>query len=741
MTDAFRLHGGKWLPAGTGLLLVALLLAATLVSWPPVQQVIERLELLTYDIRLNYAPLPRERDTARIVIVDIDERSLQQQGRWPWPRDQVGQLMQRLNDAGAAVIAFDVLFSEPDRNPAIDVLDYLVAGDQGHELRAGLQNLSLELDRDRRFAAQLGDRDVVLGMLFHREDSPSVGALPVPLQVLDTLRSGRLTAYDLPRFTGTLPALLEAVPAVGFLNTRPDVDGTIRRSPLLIRHGTGLYPSLALETARLYQLLDSIRLETAPIAEREVLEAVHLGDARIPTDAAGNVLIPYRGPPGTFATVSAADLLAGRPVATLLENAVVIIGTSAIGLADLRPTPVGSVFPGVEIQATLLDGILNGGLPMEPAWAPGVNFAAMLAVGVGLAIVLPFLGPLTLTGLTVLIMALWTGINVWLWREQGLALHLASPLLMVVALAMLNMLYGFQFESRRRNQLKSLFGQYVPAELVEEMSRAPEHYHSEGESRELSVLFADIRNFTGISESLSAGDLKEMLNRFFTPMTRIIFNHRGTIDKYVGDMIMAFWGAPIAAAQHADQAVSAAMAMLHEVKTLQPELRALGYPEISIGIGINTGMMNVGDMGSVYRRAYTVIGDAVNLASRLEGLTKFYGVSLVVGEQTRAQASGFVYRRLDRVRVKGKRSAETVYEPVCRTGELTDALSHELAAHDAAMELFWQRHWDQASVAFGRLAAQHPDRRLYALYLQRIDELRARDLPDDWDGVYDRREK
>jgi adenylate cyclase len=315
------------------------------------------------------------------------------------------------------------------------------------------------------------------------------------------------------------------------------------------------------------------------------------------------------------------------------------------------------------------------------------------------------------------------------------------PVLMILMLVVFQLGYGFLFEARRSRHLKEMFGQYVPPALVEEMSRTGGHYDFSGESRELSVLFADIRNFTALSETLSAAELKALLNRFFTPMTRIIFDRRGTIDKYVGDMIMAFWGAPVRDADHAGHALAAALDMLRAMEDLREAFAREGLPPVAIGIGINSGVMNVGDMGSEYRRAYTVIGDAVNLASRLEGLTRFYGVDLVVGPRTRELATGFVYRRLDRVRVKGKQEAVEVFTPLCSVTELDEVLRQELDTHERALEYFWARDWEHARALFEELRTACPNTRIYALYLERIERLRDRALPEDWDGVYERREK
>jgi adenylate cyclase len=312
-----------------------------------------------------------------------------------------------------------------------------------------------------------------------------------------------------------------------------------------------------------------------------------------------------------------------------------------------------------------------------------------------------------------------------------------APLVLIALIGTSDLAYGFLTEARGRRQLKAVFGQYVPPEIVDEMNRNPDgNFSVEGESRELSVLFCDIRGFTTISESLAADELKQLLNQFFTPMTRIIFERRGTIDKYVGDMIMAFWGAPVRDPQHRQHAVEAALSMLEQVLAMRPDFSARNWPEVNIGIGINTGMMNVGDMGSEYRRAYTVIGDAVNLGSRLEGLTKYYGVQLIVSETTAAGLEGILLRRLDRVKVKGKNEPVDIFEPVGLSDVLSDEHQAEVADSNTAMQYYYAADWEGARSAFMSLQHAWPDRKFYSLYLDRISELQRQGTQPGWDGVF-----
>ena len=492
--------------------------------------------------------------------------------------------------------------------------------------------------------------------------------------------------------------------------------------------------------ARLFYLHDKVHLKTSLISEQETAETLEMGKLQVPVDSLGKAIIPYRGKSPAFPYISATDILEKRVDLSVFENKLVIIGATALGLYDFIATPIQSIYPGVEIHASLLSAILDESFPVLPSWAEGANFLLILITGTVLAILLPWLGPFLLTTCTVSIITAAVYMNFW-WWQQGWVIDLAVLLMMITLLAFLNLTLGYITENRQRNFLKTTFGQYIPPALVDEMLKTEHTISMEGESRELTVLFADIRSFTTISESMPPNELKKMLNNFFTHMTGIIFDHQGTIDKYVGDMIMAFWGAPIKDQHHAQHAVEAALAMLETVEKLKPEFKHRGFPEVNIGIGINTGIMNVGDMGSNYRRAYTVLGDSVNLASRIEGLTKFYGAGLIVGEDTHDQVKGYLCRKLDRVKVKGKIEAVEVYEPLCKEQDATPALINEVNTFHQGLELYWSQQWEASKEIFQILLTKTPQSVLYQLYLERIDTVSKLSLPEDWDGVYERRTK
>jgi adenylate cyclase len=719
----------RLVPIVIGLALVLAMLLIQFGDQSSLADLPQRLELLAFDARLNLvSSFGPTNDSAKVVIVDIDERSLREHGRWPWSRAKVAEMVDRLTKDGAAVIAFDVMFSEPEQNPVTEVSGVLrEKGGESRLLADELGQFTELFDRDRRFSETLAGKAVVLGYAFYPGTNNRAGSLPGPLSVTNQQVVAHSSLTDIPGYNANLPALAKAASGSGFFSLQPDIDGVVRRAPLVVRHQNRLYASLGLEVLRQYLLVDSFTLRTSKINGVETVEAIVInGFGSIPLDAQGQMIVPYRGPKGSYPYISASDVLNGT-IKKQVEGAIVLVGTTAPGLFDLRSTPVQAVYPGVEIHANLIDSILAKRFIEQPAWARGADFVVALVVGLVLALALPFFSPMIQIPATLLVAGGVAALNFMEWR-QGLVLSLAMPLLLVALLATFNLAYGFLVESRSRRQLKEMFGQYVPPQIVQEMSENPKNYGFEGETRELTVLFADIRGFTTLSERLTAAELKRMLNRFFTPMTRVIFETRGTIDKYVGDMIMAFWGAPVSDPAHATQAIEAALRMLAETERLKREFLAENLPEVNIGIGCNTGPMNVGDMGSEYRRSYTVLGDSVNLGSRLEGTTKYYGVGLVVGETTRAQAGdAFVFRELDLVRVKGKAQAIRVYQPVCRAGEVNEELIRELETYHQALADFRARRWQAAQESFIALQAAYPGRHVYDLYLERIVHLAAAD--------------
>jgi len=703
---------------------------------------VQRLEDLSYDLRLNLTR-PGGVDP-RVVIVDIDERSLATEGRWPWDRDKLRHMLDMLFDRyGVRVLGFDVVFAERDESAVVSRLQGLAQEPAYRGLEPVLSRLRPLLDRDRVFAEGLRNRAVVLGYYFNQgpDKTTTTGVLPQPLFPAGSFEDGHAGFITASGYGGNLKLLQDSAAAGGYFdNPATSDDGVFRRVPMLQRYQGAVYESLSLAVARLY-LGAPVRVIFAEGLgvgkDYNGLEWIGIGQRRIPVDADVAALVPFRGPQGSFPYISATDVINESVAdAALLKDAIVLVGTTAPGLLDLRSTPVQKLYPGVEIHANLIAGILDGHFKHRPAYIVGAELVILVLVALLLSLVLPLLGPLRASLLTAAVLAVVLGINFAVWRYADLVLPLASPLLLVAALFLHNMSYGYFIESRSKRQLGGLFGQYVPPELVEEMSRDPQRYSLQGERREMTVLFSDVRGFTTLSEGLAPEELSELMNVFLTAMTRAIHHHRGTIDKYMGDAIMAFWGAPVHDPEHGRHALEAALEMESELENVRAAFSARGWPKISIGIGLNTGVMSVGNMGSEFRMAYTVLGDAVNLGSRLEGLTKEYGVTTIVSETTRDAVPGFLFRELDRVRVKGKERPVAIFEPVGPEDGVEKLILDELELFRNGLKQYRMQQWDQAELQMLNLQRAHPERKLYSLYLNRIAHFRQQPPGDGWDGVF-----
>ncbi len=708
---------------------------------------VQFLDAKLYDYRMLLS-LPHSGDD-RIVILDIDEKSLKQEGRWPWGRDKLAQLMDELFDHyGVVTVGFDVVFAEPDTSSGLNVLQELgrkqfrdVA--QFHSVLSQIQPV---LEYDELFAAKLKQRNVVLGYYFSNSEAGAApsrsGALPPPVFAPGTFNGRAINFVAWDSYGGNLPTLQAAAATAGHFNPLIDFDGIVRRIPMVVVHDGAYYESLSLAVARSVLGWPVIKPGFAGAQSKDYggLEWLTLaseqGNLTIPVDAEVSALVPYRGKRGTFRYVSVTDVLHHQIARQELQNKIVLVGTSAPGLMDMRSTPVAEVYPGVEVHANMISGILSQNLKQSPPYIMGANVVLLLLLGMALSLLLPLLTPVR--GMLVTLGTLTADIllNRSLWDYADIAMPLAGGLLLIVVLFGLNMTFGYFVESRAKKQITGLFGQYVPGDLVDEMAKHPESVSMEGDSREMSILFSDVRGFTTISEGLEPRELSLLMNEFLTPLSRIIYEQRGTIDKYMGDCIMAFWGAPLPDADHAQHAILAGLKMQRTLAELQPHFKARGWPEIHVGVGINTGRVSVGNMGSEVRIAYTVMGDAVNLASRLEGITKEYGALILVGETTKQAAPGFVYREVDMVRVKGKEKPVAVFEPLGLNGEVGQGQMDEIKLFHQALRSYRKQEWDKAELDLLSLHNMAPDSKLYQVYTERVAYYRANPPGASWDGVF-----
>lgn len=727
-----------WIRYGLGLLMLATMLGHALHVYDI--PLITRLEAIAYDSKVRLT-MPQTVDS-RIVIVDIDEKSLAEQGRWPWGRDKLAALTSKLFDQhGAAVLGFDVVFAEADESSGLGSLERLSRGAlrDNTAFQSSLHNLRPQLDNDARFAEAIKGRKVVLGYPFsNAANSVRTGALPAPvLQPGDFASDPR--AFPFSSYGGNLERFQSVAHGGGHFNPITDLDGITRRVPMLVKYDGAYYEALSLAVVRTY--LNATRLAPGYPPGSTVAEWLELSKPdqsvrmEVPVDDFLTALVPYRGYAHSFPYVSASDVLKNKVAAGTFKDKLVLVGTTAPGLLDLRATPVDGAYPGVEVHANLISGMLDGTLKHRPGYVLAIDVLTLVVIGAILIFVMPRLSPLLATATAVLLAAAVCIVNLLLWSSANLLAPLANALILIAALFALNMSWGYFIESRSKRQFTELFGQYVPPELVDEMARNPESYSMEGRRAELTVLFSDVRGFTTISEGLQPEELATLMNEYLGAMTAVVQRHRGTLDKYIGDAIMAFWGAPVADPRHARNALLTALEMQAALTELNQVLVAKGWPSLAIGVGVNTGQMTVGDMGSPVRKSYTVMGDAVNLGSRLEGITKEYGVGIIVGEETREALRGeFAFRELDRVRVKGKEEAIAIYEPLGIEAEQPKEVLDELKLWNQFLRLYRAQDWDQAELTLMNLQRMAP-RYLYEKYAEAVAAHRKEPPGDNWDGV------
>lgn len=644
----------KWLP---GVLLCLGLVCHAQGWW--VLRPVQQLDAWTHDLRLTR--FARDSPDERLAIVDIDERSLAALGRWPWSRGRLAELVEALFERqGVRLVGLDIVLAEPDHSSGLATLDRLAAGPLKSVagLGAALDALRPVLDDDQRLEAVLQRWPVVLG--FHLTRGPEAsraGHLPPAWASADE-------TGPVPRFEGwggNLERFQCAARGGGFLEAWVDPDGVRRQTPLLAQVDGQVQPALALAMAK--ALRSHTSLHTARGADGWP-ERIRLtgGDAPLEVElgSRASVWVPYPRLSGLVRVVSALDVLEGRLPPASLRGRVVLIGTSVPGLGDRHATPVSEHLPGFQGHAAMLSGLLEGRLPHTPVWAREAETLALLT---GLALLLPLawrsLGSRTVGAL--IAAAALLGSNLLAWATLGWSLPLAGPLLLVAGLLAWQVFHGHFLEAGSRRRLATLFGQYVPPELVERMSHDPWHYDMQGRNAELTVLFADLRGFTSVSERLPATELAALINEFLSEMTDIVRAHGGTLDKYIGDAVMAFWGAPVADPLHARHAVAAAHAMQDGMAALNQQFAGRGWPALELGIGINTGPVVVGDLGSRHRRAYTVLGDAVNVAARLQELSEEAPSGILLGQTTATLLPEGACRLVGTRALRGRQAAVAVY--------------------------------------------------------------------------------
>ncbi len=632
-------------------LTVVFLITAILYFQPPFfNQWIIQLEKNTYDqeVRLYHAPLSPH---PSIAIVAIDDLSLEKEGRWPWDRSKIAQLTTQLDRLGASVVVFDMVFSEPQENP-VDIV--LKALNNPPNIATELNDARERLDADSVFADALKKGKVVLGFALSSQEKRE-GTLPKPLLSLTEEKALHTLISEMEGFIGNLALFQEATPFGGFINTTIDADGILRFSPLLLRVGENVYPALALQAAQTFLSLQQrsdkdVGIHISKSKDQLVVESIELGDMEIRTDPWGRILVPFRGSPFSFPYLSATDVLSGKVKKEDVEGKLIFIGVTATAFSDFFATAISPVFPGVEIQATIASGIIDRYLPYKPNWGRGGAVALVLIIGIIAAVVFPHIGRVASFSVCLLIIVIMQAANYWFWKSYQIVLAFFFPMPTLIILFLLDFFCAYVGDKREKGEIKRLLGRKVPPDILDEIIRKKGDISLKGESKELTVLFADIWEFPRLTGSFSALELKQFLHHYLSELNQVIFDEKGIVDRYVRDEIMALWNAPLSVADHAYLAVKSAFA----IQSLKLSMQ--------IGIGINTGIAHVGDMGSKFHSSYTAIGKTVDLALHLKNLTKAYSVPIIVGESTKKLTQDRIsYRKLDSISFDGE--TIEIFEP------------------------------------------------------------------------------
>ena len=534
-----RLYKQSLLPIITGIVLTIFASLIYLSNKSTSIDILQRLEAIPYDIRTRLSIPISVNNTPPIVIIDVDENSLKKEGRWPWSRKKIAELVNKLYANDVSLIAMDIVHSEAEQNPAALVKQALAKTNT--PVPVWYSSVEKTLDADAIFTNAIQGKEVVLGYPFHNKLVTQTGKLPPTSVNTELADLESLTAIHMLGYTANLNNFANNASGSGFFSVAPDRDGTVRRAPIVAIYNDQVYPSLALETARVYLLEDEIKLHSEQIGNAKTVTGLQLGKSIIKTDAQGQILIPYLGKQRHFPYLSATDILRKSKTFKELEGAIVFIGTSAVGLADLRPTPVEASFPGVEIQASILHGILNPeSIAYVPDWTEGATIIWLVILGLLMTLLYPRLQPVTLVIFGIALLLITFLLNLLLWASQHINLPVTVPLLLIMSVSSTYVIYGLLRENKGRKRIHNMFGQYVPVEHINKLIDSPQQISTDGQKRVMTVLFSDLRNFTSLSEPLTTRELKTFLNQYLTPITKIIFDNDGTIDKYVGDMVMAF---------------------------------------------------------------------------------------------------------------------------------------------------------------------------------------------------------
>ena len=715
---------------------------------------LELIELKTFDLRLRArGAIP---PTPAVALALIDEKSLDREGRWPWPRSKIARLVDLLSQDGARVIGFDVGFLEPDENLQLGFLrelsQTLVQADIHNDRLNGLIRQSeQQADNDRALAEAMrrSSATVVLGYFFHMNEADLEYRIQ-PAEIERRIALIKHSKYPLILYQDPqtrsapfiqayapepdLPILAEAAPSAGYYSVKSDPDGAVRWMPLIIQCGAHIYPPLSIVCA--WHVLGKPQMIVE--ADRYGVLGVRMGSRFIPTDESGELLINFLGPPKTFSHISVSDILGGRTPKGAFTDRIVLVGATAMGTHDLRSTPVSALYPGVEIHATVIDNILTGDFLSKPKWSRVFDLLAIVLLCALVGAVLPRMHAIQGVAFAGGLFFLYVLVAYWLLAQHSVWLGMVYPLLALVIAYTALTVFRYVTEERERKKLKGVFRQYVAPLVIDEMLKDPGRFQLGGEEKVLTVLFSDLWGFTGYSERYAPHEMIAFLSEYFDKMSQKVFLHWGTLKEYVGDELMAIFGAPLDQPDHACRACTTALEMRQALQALREEWGRIGRPALKARTGINSGPMLVGNLGSRYRFAYGALGDNVNLGSRLEGLNREYGTEILIGENTaKLVGDAFRLRELDMVRVKGRQQTLRVYELLAQAEEaLPEEVEKALAPFAAGLAAYRRQAWTEASAFFSRALEVHPADGAARTMLERCRIYRQTPLPSDWDGVF-----
>ncbi len=682
-------------------------------------------------------------DSGQVIIVDIDEKSLQRFGQWPWPRNILANLTENLFKGGARSIGYDIVFPEKDRTSPLHYFENIDI-DIKQKLPENFLNQIVSdtrMDYDALFGEALSIGASVLGYAFQMKDDAlkSEESTPFPSSII-RIRPKKVNFKNL----SLIPAYRAIInhPSVsmaeseGFFNVFEDPSGTTRQVPLLMKMDDIPYPSLALEIFRLGMGSPELTIQASTQVKtpQTTILGVHIGKTFIPTDSFGQLFINYRGPANTFKYISAADILT-KPDNSLIKDKFVLIGSSATGLFDLKTTPLSSVIPGTEINANIIDNLIKADPFIYDIYTEiGLTYTLIIAGGILISLILSILGPLagSLGAILFLSSALTWDYYYFFLNNQHIGM--TYPLLTCVGILFIISVFNSFRERKNKQFIKKAFSHYVTPDVVSHLIKHPDTLSLKGEEKELSVFFCDIRGFTSIAETMDSQELGNFMNIYLTRMSRIIMENNGTVDKFIGDAIMAFWGAPTTEENHALKAVHAAIDLKEELNQIQLSFTDKSIPKINVGIGVNSGPMSVGNFGSQDRFDYTVMGDNVNLASRLEGANKNYGTTILISESTRDLVKDNIFcRYVDKVIVKGRQEPVDLYEPLS-IGNPPDDVLQEVQTFRKGVDAYQEQNFEKAQQIISKLNQSKPQK-LYQSYLDRIRAFMESPPPEEWNGA------